>query len=87
MDTGVKEELTKQELTATRLIQVQLMLQNRLSWLRDLIAQGVDAICVVPVDMEIHGLYIKESKDAGIVVITREGADLKNVDYDIEAFS
>ena len=30
---------------------------------------------------------VKKAKDAGIVVITHEGADLKNVDYDIEAFS
>ena len=34
MDTGVKEVADETELTATRLIQVQLMLQNRLSWLR-----------------------------------------------------
>ncbi len=53
----------------------------------DLIAQGVDAICVVPVDIESMDTVLKKAKDAGIVVVTHEGADLKNVDYDIEAFS
>ncbi len=54
---------------------------------KDLIAQGVDAICVVPVDIESMDSALKEAKDAGIVVIAHEGASLENVDYDIEAFS
>lgn len=53
----------------------------------DLISQGVDAICVVPVDIESMDSILKKAKDAGITVITHEGADLTNVDYDIEAFS
>ena len=53
----------------------------------DLIAQGVDAICVVPVDLGSLDPVLKKAKDAGIVVIAHEGADLANVDYDIEAFS
>ena len=54
---------------------------------RDLIAQGVDAICVVPVDIESMDAVLKEAMDAGIVVIAHEGASLENVNYDIEAFS
>ena len=53
----------------------------------DLIAQKVDAICVVPVDLGSLDPVLKKAKDAGIVVIAHEGADLTNVDYDIEAFS
>lgn len=53
----------------------------------DLIAQGVDAICVVPVDIESMDAALKKAKDAGIVVVAHEGASLTNVDYDIEAFS
>ena len=53
----------------------------------DLVAQGVDAICVVPVDIESMDAALKKAKDAGIVVIAHEGAALTNVDYDIEAFS
>ena len=53
----------------------------------DLVAQGVDAICVVPVDLESIEPALKAAREAGIVVIAHEGAALKNVDYDIEAFN
>ncbi len=53
----------------------------------DLIAQEVDAICVVPVDLESIEPALKDARDAGIVVIAHEGAALTNVDYDIEAFN
>lgn len=53
----------------------------------DLVAQGVDAICVVPVDLESIEPALKAARDAGIVVIAHEGAALENVDYDIEAFN
>ena len=55
--------------------------------MQDLIAQGVDAICVVPVDPESLEPVLKQAREAGIVVIAHEGASLTNVDYDIEAFS
>jgi len=54
---------------------------------QDLIAQGVDAICVVPVNPESLEPVLKQAMDAGIVVIAHEGASLQNVHYDIEAFS
>ncbi len=54
---------------------------------QDLIAQDVDAICVVPVDPESLEPVLKQARDAGIVVVAHEGASLVNVDYDIEAFN
>ena len=54
---------------------------------QDLIAQGVDAICVVPVDPESLAPVLEQARAAGIVVIAHEGASLVNVDYDIEAFN
>ncbi|RFU94052.1 autoinducer 2 ABC transporter substrate-binding protein [Sphaerochaeta halotolerans] len=65
--------------------QIDATLQAQL--VQDLIAQGVDAICVVPVDLESLEPVLGQARDAGIVVIAHEGADLENVDYDIEAFS
>jgi simple sugar transport system substrate-binding protein len=47
----------------------------------------VDALCVVPVDLESLEPVLAQAMDAGIVVITHEGSALENVDYDIEAFS
>ena len=54
---------------------------------QDLIAQDVDAICVVPVDPESLEPVLEQARAAGIVVIAHEGASLENVDYDIEAFN
>ncbi len=54
---------------------------------QDLIAQGVDAICVVPVDPESLEPVLEQARAAGIVVIAHEGTSLVNVDYDIEAFN
>ncbi|AEC02468.1 autoinducer 2 ABC transporter substrate-binding protein [Parasphaerochaeta coccoides] len=65
--------------------QIDATLQAQL--VQDLIAQGVDALCVVPVDLESIELVLAQARAAGIVVITHEGAALENVDYDIEAFS
>ncbi|MDO4259775.1 MAG: autoinducer 2 ABC transporter substrate-binding protein [Actinomycetaceae bacterium] len=55
--------------------------------IQDLIAQDVDAICVVPVDPGAIEPVLKEAMDAGIVVITHEGASQENTQYDIEAFN
>ncbi len=65
--------------------QIDATLQAQL--VEDLIAQGVDALCVVPVDIQSMDPILKKAKDAGIVVVTHEGSALTNVDYDIEAFS
>ena len=60
---------------------------KQVQMVEDLIAQGVDAICVVPVDPGSLEPVLKQAREAGIVVVAHEGASLTNVDYDIEAFS
>ena len=88
MDVGVKEYATAHpELNVYQkgTDQIDATLQAQL--VEDLIAQGVDAICVVPVDIQSIDPVLKKAKDAGIVVIAHEGSALTNVDYDIEAFS
>ena len=55
----------------------------------DLIAQGVDALVVVPNDPQSIAPVLKKARDAGIVVITHEAPALaatESVDYDLEAF-
>lgn len=54
--------------------------------IEDLIAQKVDAICVVPFSVEALEPVLKKARDKGIVVITHEAANQKNMDWDIEAF-
>jgi simple sugar transport system substrate-binding protein len=54
--------------------------------IEDLIAQGVDALCVVPMDPTQLDPVLKKAMDAGIVVVTHEASNQGNMDYDIEAF-
>ncbi len=52
----------------------------------DLIAQGVNAITVVPNSPEsLEGVFQK-ARDAGIFIVTHEASAQKNTDADIEAF-
>lgn len=54
--------------------------------IEDLIAKKVDAICVVPDSVEALEPVLKKAMDSGIVVIGHEASNLKNCNYDIEAF-
>lgn len=54
--------------------------------IEDLIAQGVDAICVIPMDPTQLDPVLKKAMDAGITVVTHEASNQNNMDYDIEAF-
>ena len=87
MKVGVEEyaEETGLNVYQKGTAQIDATLQAQL--IQDLIAQGVDALCVVPVDLESLEPVLRQAREAGIVVITHEGAALENVDYDIEAFS
>ncbi len=87
MKTGVDEYAQKHGVNAYQkgTAEIDATLQAQL--IADLIAQGVDAICVVPVNPESLEPVLKQAMDAGIVVIAHEGANLTNVHYDIEAFS
>lgn len=53
---------------------------------QDLVAQGVDAICVSPFAPEQIDNDLGKARDAGIIVITNEGPSIENSDYDLEAF-
>ena len=52
----------------------------------DLIAQNVDAICIVPISVDAVEPVLKKAREQGIVVVAHEASSLKNVDYIIEAF-
>lgn len=52
----------------------------------DLIAQNVDAICIVPISVEAVEPVLKKARDQGIIVVAHEASTLQNADYIIEAF-
>lgn len=58
----------------------------QVSIVEDLIARGVDAILVVPNDPASLVPSFQRARDAGIVTITHEAANIQNADYDVEAF-
>ena len=88
METGVNEYAaahTEDTIYQKGTPEIDATLQYQL--VMDLVAQEVDAICIVPIDLESIEPALKEARDNGIVVIAHEGAGLTNVDYDIEAFN
>lgn len=54
--------------------------------IEELIAQDIDAICVVPIDPDACETVLKKAMDNGIVVITHESSSQQNCNYNIEAF-
>lgn len=60
---------------------------GQIAIMENLIAQGIDAVCVVPNDPEALLNTIERARKAGIVVVTHEAPSIAdNVDLDIEAF-
>ncbi|HRY23124.1 MAG: autoinducer 2 ABC transporter substrate-binding protein [Geminicoccaceae bacterium] len=53
----------------------------------DLIAQGVDAIGVVPNDAEVLEPVLARAREQGIIVITHESPNQQNVDWNFEMAS
>lgn len=86
MEVGVKEYAKEKGVDAfyTGPSQGDGALQAQV--IEDLIAQDVDAICVVPFSTESLEPVLKKARDAGIVVIAHEASGMENIDYDIEAF-
>ncbi len=54
--------------------------------IEDLIAQGVDAICVVPFSVEALEPVLKKARSLGITVVCHEASNQVNADAIIEAF-
>ena len=76
-DTGHKTFLVGPP-KADENLQIQLI--------ENLIDQGVDALCVVPVFPQALEMVLSKARRQGIVVITHEASNQRNMDYDIEAF-
>ncbi len=87
MEEGVKEFQSETGLNIYQrgTPEIDATLQSQL--IADLIAADVDAICVVPVDPQSLEPVLKQAREAGIIVVSHEGASIENTDYNIEAFS
>jgi len=87
METGVKQFATDSGLNVFQKGPSATDATMQAQVIQDLIAQKVDAIAVVPVDPGALETVLKSAMDAGIVVVTHEGATQQNTMYDIEAFN
>ena len=86
MQEGVDQFATDTGMNAFQVGPAQADPQQQAALIEDMIAQGVDALAVVPMSPEALEPVLKRAMDAGIVVVTHEAASQENTQYDIEAF-
>ena len=87
MEVGVKQFAKDTGLNAFQKGPAKTDAAMQAQVIQDLIAQGVDAICVVPVDPAALEPVLGEALKKGIVVVTHEASFQENTMYDIEAFN
>ena len=86
MEEGVKQYAADTGTDAFQVGPAQADPQQQAALIEDMIAQGVNALAVVPMSPEALEPVLKRAMDAGITVITHEAASQQNTNYDIEAF-
>ncbi len=86
METGVKKFAADTGVDAYMIGPATADAALQAQTIEDLIAQKVDAICVVPFSTEALEPVLKKAREAGILVISHEAEGMTNIDYDIEAF-
>ena len=85
MEDGVNEFAEKYKLNAFQKGPSSTDAALQIQVVQDLIAQEVDAICVVPIDPASLEPVLQEAMDAGIVVITHEASSQKSTLFDLES--
>lgn len=86
MEEGVKQFGEESGINASLVGPAQADAAQQIPIIEDLIAQQVDALCVIPMDPGQLEPVLKKAMDAGITVITHEASNQQNMDWDIEAF-
>ena len=86
MDEGVKKFAADTGDNAFQVGPAKADAQLQVQLVEDMIAQGVDAIAIVPFAPEAVEPVLKKAMDAGIKVVSHEASAIQNADYDIEAF-
>jgi len=86
MEEGVREYAADTGTDAFQLGPSQADAALQVQIIEDTIAQGVDAITVVPFSPEALEPVLQRAREQGIVVVTHEAPSQQNVDYDVEAF-
>ena len=87
MQAGIEEQGEKLGVDASMIGPTSADPALQVRAIEDLIAQGVDAIGVVPNDAEVLEPVLAKAMAQGIHVITHESPEQKNVDWDFELAS
>lgn len=86
MEEGVNKFASESGMNAFQVGPAQADPQQQVALIEDMIAQGVDALAVVPMSPEALEPVLGRAMAAGITVITHEAAAQQNTSYDLEAF-
>lgn len=86
MEEGVQQYAEDTGANAFQVGPAQADPQQQAALIEDMIAQGVDALAVVPMSPEALEPVLGRAMEQGITVITHEAAAQENTHYDIEAF-
>ncbi|MEM6942161.1 MAG: autoinducer 2 ABC transporter substrate-binding protein [Pseudomonadota bacterium] len=86
MEEGVNQYAADTGANAFQVGPAQADPQQQVALIEDMIAQGVDALAVVPMSPEALEPVLGRAMEAGITVVTHEAASQQNTTYDIEAF-
>ena len=86
MEEGVKKYAADTGANAFQVGPAQADPQQQAALIEDMIAQGVNALAVIPMSPEALEPVLARAQAAGITVITHEAASQQNTTYDLEAF-
>ncbi len=86
MEVGVQEFGSETGINASLVGPAQADAAQQIPIIEDLIAQGVSALCVVPMDPAQLDPVLQKAMDANIAVITHEASNQQSMHWDIEAF-
>lgn len=86
MEEGVKQFAADTGDNAFQVGPAQADPQQQVALIEDMIAQGVNALAVVPMSPEALEPVLAKAMGQGITVITHEAASQQNTNWDLEAF-
>lgn len=84
LEVGVEKAADELNVNAYQLGPTDADPAQQVKIVEDLIAKGVDAICVVPNDADAMEPVLQKARDNGIIVLTHESPNQESADWDIE---
>lgn len=87
MEVGVKEFAEKTGIKVIQKGPANADAASQVEVIDDLINQGIDALCVIPIDPGAIEASLQNAMEKGIAVVTHEASNQKNTLFDIEAFT